>query len=146
MTQQYRYILLVGLYALFLFRVLIELVTRLFPDYFGSAQVYSSGLISYSWLLAAQLSILWWMTNVVRFNKDTSTYEQSWLIHWIRVFALAYFCFMAVRFAIAITGLSNSVFFSKPIPAFFHCVIAMFIYVQALPVCRQLARGEIHEF
>jgi len=123
-------VLLWSLFALFLFRVLAQLIQYVTPvgslPPFGRWQ--GSGL-SYPVLLGSQLVILavmgWGAVGIGRGGVRVRRATGAWLL----ALGSLYFLSMGVRLILGLTLLANSAWFAKTLPAFFHMVLATFILV-----------------
>ena len=121
------YTALVVLAGLFAFRVLAELMGRLAAsNWTASYSAWSSGTVDYRILLASQALVLFGMMYGVC-RVDCLDWRRGYLLA-IRIFASIYFAFMLFRFVVAVAGASTLYWFQFPLPAFFHLVIAAYLY------------------
>lgn len=124
-------VLLWSLFALFLFRVLAQLVQYVTPvDFLPPFERWQGSGLSYPLLLGSQiviLAVMGWGAAVsigrgmVRVRRATGA--------WLLVLGSLYFVSMAARLVLGFTLLTDSAWFAKTLPAFFHLVLAAFILV-----------------
>ena len=128
-ATRYRHLMII-FGALFSMRVLAQLAS-LFIEWasFPAFDRWYSGALSYPLLLLAQLTILFFMLVVVanpcRFRLTPA------LVRLIQRVAVVYFTVMFLRLLIALGGLSAQAWLQLPLPAFFHLVLAGFLYCYA---------------
>ena len=127
--RAYAFMLLVPS-ILFLLRVIAQLVQLIWsipwlPDF----SVWHSGALPYELLLTAQIAILFAMAifltrlflGKVRYNPQ--------LGHLIKRVAMIYFSLMLFRLIAGLTFLAHLHWFSSHLPAFFHLVLASFLFL-----------------
>ncbi len=122
--------LLWALAALFALRVAAQpLQARLALPLLPPASAWSSGMLPYALLLPVQLAILaaavW---TAARFSRARVAPRRA-LGAWLLALGAAYFGAMAARLALGLTVLAAHPWFGKPVPAFFHLVLAGFVLV-----------------
>jgi len=87
-----------------------------------------SGAISYHFLVIWQLTIIIlmvWFT--FRFSKGLVKPRRS-LGTVLQTIGIIYFGIMFVRLVISLFGLSDHIWFNRPIPSFFHLVLASYLF------------------
>ena len=113
--------------GLFLLRVVAEFVERLFADTWApNFTAWSSGTIDYRLLLASQVIVFSAMAVGV-LKVATLKWPRGYSLS-IRLFAQIYFVIMLIRLIVAVSGASDLYWFQLPLPAFFHLVIAAYLY------------------
>lgn len=121
---------LLGFTGLFAFRVAAQFVesvspSTLMPDF----DRWSSGAIGYQLLLPLQLVILAAMIAGICLLPRLRLKQA--LLEALKYFAILYFAIMLVRLVIALTGISSLPWFQLPLPAFFHLVLASYLFCGA---------------
>lgn len=121
---------LLGLTGLFAFRVAAQFLesvapSPLIPDF----DRWSSGAIDYPLLLSAQLVILAVMISGIALLPRLRLKQA--LLGALEYFAIVYFAVMLVRLVIALAGISSLPWFQLPLPAFFHLVLASYLFCVA---------------
>jgi hypothetical protein len=119
-----------ALLALFAFRVAAEPLQAWHPLAFLPPHgAWSSGALPYPLLLALQLVILaaagW---SAWRLSRGEMVARRR-LGGWLTALGGFYCAGMAARLALGLTVLSAHPWFGKPVPAFFHLVLAGFVLV-----------------
>ena len=113
---------------LFAFRVVAQLASTVvdFPllPPFGTWQ---SGILPYPVLLAFQILILGFMAVAVRRTHGVAGTPNAWRHRLCLLLGSAYFTAMLFRLVAGQTFLADSSWFAKPLPTFFHLVLATFL-------------------
>ena len=132
LRQKTHALVLLGLLGLFIFRVtaqLIQLVnpTALLPHF----DRWASGALPYGVLLAFQAMLIAGVASIIHhwLRSDVAP-AKSWGIA-LYICGLFYFLVMALRLIIGIRFESAPQWFSYPIPALFHLVLASMVIVVA---------------
>ena len=121
---------LLVLLAAFLFRVLAQLTQR-FSDLpiLPPFSEWDTGYMPYPILVVVQLSVaVGLLVTLLRIRSGRMRPRYGVGVG-LLVFGSVYFLVMLGRFIIAITGLSEAVFFQLYVPAFFHLVLSSFVLV-----------------
>lgn len=122
--------ILVVLTFLFVFRVFAQLIqAELDLPFLPEFQSWDSGVLPYAVLVIAQGMIIGTMIAVawrVWTNRLSST---PWRQRLCLSFGMIYFSVMFIRLVVGLTVLDRVAWFSKPLPTFFHLVLASFILV-----------------
>ena len=114
--------------ALFCLRVSAQLLQVIFPvGWIPAFEDWHSGVLPYPVLLASQLCIIGLMSYALNKVRNRTVRPRVWKYRLCFVFGGAYFVFMAIRLIAGLTFLAENAWFSRPLPAFFHLVIASFI-------------------
>ena len=114
--------------ALFSVRVIAQLLQATYAvDWIPAFDAWHSGALPYPILLAAQVSIIGWMSFVLNKVRNQTIRPRRWKYRACLIFGGSYFAFMSFRWIAGMTFLAENAWFSRTIPAFFHLVIAGFI-------------------
>ena len=90
-------------------------------------EAWYSGALPYPWLLASQFILIVLMAMVAwRFSRGTVMARKGWG-QMLLGLGLVYFAVMLIRLVVGITGISDIVWFNRPIPSFFHLVLASYV-------------------
>ena len=118
--------------SLFAFRVIAQLAALLFkPKFLPSFESWHGGVLPYPLLLSTQILIFIWLAwTAWRFSQN-NIYPRRRLGMVIIVFASLYFLVMLLRFLLGSTILSDYRWFASYLPAFFHLVLASYLFLYA---------------
>jgi len=120
-------VLLASLTTLFAFRVAAQFVQYASPIRFlPPFEAWQGSRLSYPLLLTSQLLILAvmiWGTNTVSRRVRAARRIGVWLL----TLGSAYFGSMGARLVLGLTILAHVAWFAKPLPAFFHMVLASYL-------------------
>lgn len=118
---------LLGLTGLFALRVAAQYAESVSPStLIADFDRWSSGAIDYPLLLSAQLVILAVMFAGICLLPRLRLKQA--LLDALKYFATVYFAIMLVRLVIALSGISSRTWFQLPLPAFFHLVLASYLF------------------
>ncbi len=119
--------LCVGLFAL---RVIAQAVALVFPsDFLPTFESWHGGVLPYAVLLSTQLLILCWMVKTAKqFSLNTVQPRQRFGML-VTIFASLYFGIMLLRLILGLTILSEHRWFASYLPAFFHLVLAGYLFL-----------------
>ena len=92
-------------------------------------EAWYSGAISYKFLLLWQLFIMSAMGLFAYRISKNLVVPRYRLGVVLRAVGTLYFCIMFVRLLISLFGLSNDIWFSRPIPSFFHLILASYLFL-----------------
>ncbi|MEQ8288140.1 MAG: sterol desaturase family protein [Gammaproteobacteria bacterium] len=136
-SLQYCYIL-IFLFALFLFRVLAQLLQFFYPvSFLPPFAAWQSGALSYSWLLFFQVIICLFCVRVI-FQLRKRTLEISYKAGKIYLFLGGlYLVIMLYRLVAGFSFASNHPWYSAHLPIYFHLVLAAFLIVMGLYHCNR---------
>jgi len=131
-AQKYIAIGLWVLLALFSLRVLGQLLAYWFNSSFlPPFSAWYSGSLNYNFLLISQFIIIGLMIVLnFRFTKRVVV-SRPFFGQVIGVIGLIYFIVMFARLGISLFKLSDQVWFNRPIPSFFHLVLASYLMLVA---------------
>lgn len=117
-----------ALLMIFIFRVLAQLSLTMFDiPFLPPFEAWYSGVLSYRQLLASQVFIIMLMAFVaLRFSLGIVK-AKRWLGLSLLTLGSLYFSIMIVRLLIGIADISEIIWFNRPIPSFFHLVLATFV-------------------
>ncbi|WP_455217425.1 hypothetical protein [Kaarinaea lacus] len=117
-----------GLFLVFVFRVVAQGSLTIWElPFLPPFDAWYSGALSYPQLLFSQIVIMAIMAFIAfRFSQCKVVADRTRGIILLVAGAL-YFSLMFVRFFIGVFGLSELTWFSRPIPSFFHLVLASFV-------------------
>ena len=131
-------ILLLGLQALFLGRVLGQILVVLdAAPWLPSLEHWYSGLLPYPVLLPAQILLLMFMSLV---TYDACRRRGFWYVEkeatrkTLRVLAIVYFVAMILRYALTMAFVPELRWHGHAIPIAFHFVLAGYVLVLSLPL------------
>lgn len=116
--------------GLFILRVLGQLLAYQFEiPLLPSFDVWHSGAIGYQFLLGSQIIIIVMMiVFAYRFDKGLVIRHRK-VGDALQIIGILYFSIMFARLSIYLGGLSGHVWFNRPIPSFFHLVLACYIFL-----------------
>ncbi len=118
------------LFAMFVFRMLAQLVQSVYPvpilPPFGA---WHGAVMPYPLLFTIQLVITVILTIVLWRVRSDAIVASPWKYRVCLTLGGTYFSFMAFRLFAGLTFLSDNLWFSKSLPAFFHVVLATFIFL-----------------
>lgn len=118
--------------AIFIFRVVGQFLQLWFNvPLLPSFEQWYSGAIPYPYLLAIQFFIIFWMLRISLKIKNIVIKPNRKLGNFLEVIAWIYLIVMFVRFVISVTGMLEYTWFQRPIPSFFHMVLASYILLVA---------------
>lgn len=121
---------LVVLTFLFLFRVLAQLIqAEADLPYLPEFQSWDSGAVPYAVLVIAQCIIFGTMIALAWGVWTNRLSPNRWRHRLCLIFGTIYFSSMFIRLVAGLTALNHVAWFAKPLPAFFHLVLASFILV-----------------
>lgn len=119
-----------GLSVLFSLRVLAQFVQWVDPQAFlPPFEVWHGDVLSYPVLLAFQVFILLGMIRVIQLVNDRRIRPARWKALSCFVIGIPYLIAMAFRLIAGLTFLAAEPWFARPLPAFFHLVLASYILV-----------------
>lgn len=125
--------LLYVLLALFIFRVLIQLI-QFFGDlsFLPDFESWHSETIPYGWLLLSQgLIIAWVIAVILRIHRMQYRFNEKCALFLLWSGSL-YFLVMLARLILSITILTSHPWFGATLPALFHLVLASIVIVTGL--------------
>lgn len=116
--------------SLFAFRVVAQLVALLFkPKFLPTFESWHGGVLPYPLLLTAQSLIFVWLAwTAWRFSKN-NLHPRRTLGTIIIIFASLYFLVMLLRLLLGLTILNENRWFASYLPAFFHLVLASYLFL-----------------
>lgn len=118
------------LLGLFCVRVAAQLIAAVAPlPYVPSFDQWASGALPYPALVAAQISIIVAYAAVAHRIGNGSSRPSAAVGRWLLAAGAVYFATMAVRLLAGLTVSSGHWWFDKPLPSFFHLVLASFLIV-----------------
>ena len=113
------------LLALFALRVLAQLVQRLSPvAWLPPFEIWHGAVLAYWQLLAVQVALLVWLARIALRHTRGTVKPRAAVGRAMLVLGSCYAAAVVVRFAVGRFGLSDSEWFERPIPTFFHAVLA----------------------
>ncbi len=116
---------LIGLLALFSLRVIGQFIQVVSPvDYLPDLEYWQGSGTPYGVLLALQLSIMVVVVFIAYRIMHGLLMARKRLGKVLLILGSIYFIVMLLRLILGVTVLSDSPWFSKSIPAFFHLVLA----------------------
>ncbi len=128
---------------LFCLRVIGQLIQLLSPvAWLPPLSAWQGSKLPYSILLACQLVIIFLMFRVSGRHASGSVQRRPRLGKWLLFVGGVYFLTMAARLVIGLADLSGNVWFHRPIPAFFHLVLASFVLLLAAFHLNLINRGQ----
>jgi hypothetical protein len=115
--------------GLFAFRIIAQLAALLFkPTLLPAFESWHGGVLPYPLLLTSQtLIFIWLVWTAWQFSKS-SVYPLRRL-GMIIIFASLYFLVMLLRLLLGLTILSEHRWFASYLPAFFHLVLASYLFL-----------------
>lgn len=116
-----------GLFAL---RVIAQAISLIFPsEFLPTFESWHGGVLPYPVLLTTQLLILFWLVWTARKLYSNSIYPRRRLGMIVTIFASLYFTIMLLRLTLGLTILSDHRWFASYLPAFFHLVLASYLFL-----------------
>jgi len=113
--------------TLFAFRVAAQLVQYAGPaGFLPPFESWQGSGLSYPLLLGSQLVILAFMTWGIRAVSRRARASRR-VGRWLIALGSVYFGSMSARFVLGLTMLADVHWFAKPLPAFFHMVLAGYV-------------------
>ena len=118
--------------SLFAFRVVAQLVALLFkPSFLPTFESWHGGVLPYPLLLSTQILIFIWLAWTAQQFSHSKVYPRRRIGMVITIFASLYFLVMLFRLLLGLTILSEHRWFASYIPAFFHLVLASYLFLYA---------------
>lgn len=115
-------------FVIFSFRVVGQLSVYWFDiPVLPAFDAWYSGAISYGFLVIWQLIIMVAMAVVALRISKNLVVPRHRLGNVLQIIGVIYFGIMLIRLLISVFGLSDAIWFNRPIPAFFHLVLASFL-------------------
>jgi len=112
------------LFSLFVFRVIAQIVVALVDvPFLPPFDAWYSGAL----VLVFQLAIIIIMFVVILKIAKNKLRPHRKLGRWLLILGSIYFFVMLIRLTVFWFSLSDLVWFNRPIPAFFHLVLALFV-------------------
>lgn len=140
-------VLMSMLTALFVLRVCAQLLQALFPvDWIPEFEAWQGGVLPYPVLLASQFGIIGLMSLVLHRVRNGTIRARPWKYWACLVFGGVYFTVMAFRWLAGLTFLADQAWFAKPLPAFFHLVLASFILLLGVHIRRRKRNPKIFSY
>ncbi len=125
--SKYAYLALISFTCSFAIRVTAQLVESVFPNaLIPDFDRWYSGVASYQLLLPIQLLILSAMIACICLLPQLKLKKS--LLNTFKSLAILYFAIMFIRLVVALTGMSTLPWFQLPLPAFFHLVLASYLF------------------
>jgi hypothetical protein len=116
--------------GLFAFRVVAQLAALLFkPNFLPTFESWHGGVLPYSLLLATQVLIFIWLARTAWQFSRNSMYPRRRVGMVTIIFAGLYFLVMLLRLLLGLTILSEHRWFASYLPAFFHLVLASYLFL-----------------
>ena len=130
--------LLTGLFA---FRVVAQPAALAFDRLLPSFNSWDGGVLPYPVLLVTQLVILGWLARTAwRFSTGTVV-PRPRIGRAALAFGGVYFAVMFLRLLLGATALSHVRWFASPLPAFFHLVLATYLFVYGYRLVHTVSRN-----
>jgi len=115
-------------YALFIFRVIAQLIQKFYNIHFlPPFEAWYSGALSYSWLLVSQILIIAIMGWLIAGFVKNSIAPKPRLGAWLIGIGSIYFLVMLFRLIAGFTFAVGHYWLGAHIPAFFHIILASFV-------------------
>jgi uncharacterized protein len=116
--------------GLFAFRVVAQLAALLFkPSFLPTFESWHGGVLPYPLLLSTQVLIFIWLAwTALKFSLG-KVYPRHRLGTIIIILASLYFLVMLLRLLLGLTILSEHRWFASYLPAFFHLVLANYLFL-----------------
>jgi hypothetical protein len=116
--------------SLFAFRVVAQLVALLFkPNFLPTFESWHGGVLPYPLLLSTQILIFIWLARTAWLFSRSNVYPHRRLGVGIIILASLYFLVMLLRLLLGLTILSEHRWFASFLPAFFHLVLANYLFL-----------------
>ncbi len=116
--------------GIFTFRVAAQLAALLFkPSFLPAFESWHGGVLPYPLLLGTQILIFIWLTWTAWQFSQSNVYPRRQLGMVIIIFASLYFLVMLLRLLLGLTILSEHRWFASYLPAFFHLVLASYLFL-----------------
>lgn len=120
------------LIALFCLRVTGQLIQAISPvSWLPPLTVWQGSALPYEALLAIQVAIIFAMLRIVTRHAAGAVQRRPRLGNWLLFAGAVYFLGMAARLIIGLADWSEYPWFHRPIPAFFHLVLASYVLLLA---------------
>lgn len=130
--QQTYVVALCMLSFLFLSRIIGQLIQYFYPvEWLPALESWQGSALPYGFLLTSQLMILAVMLRVTFQHASGRARRNPKKGRWLLIFGTVYFVSMTGRLAMGMANLSAHLWFHKPIPTFFHLVLATFVLLIA---------------
>ncbi len=118
--------------GLFAFRVVSQLAALLFkPNFLPTFESWHGGVLPYPLLLITQVLIFTWLVWTAWQFSQSKVYPRRRLGMVIIILASLYFLVMLLRLLLGLTILSEHRWFASYLPAFFHLVLASYLFLYA---------------
>lgn len=116
--------------GLFAFRVIAQLAALLFkPNFLPAFESWHGGVLPYPLLLSTQILIFIWLAWTAWQFSCNSIYPRRRLGMVTMIFASLYFLMMLFRLLLGLTIMSEHRWFASYLPAFFHLVLASYLFL-----------------
>lgn len=116
--------------SLFAFRVIAQLAALLFkPNFLPAFESWHGGVLPYPLLLSTQILIFIWLVWTAWQFTQSSIYPRRRLGMVVVALASLYFLVMLIRLLLGLTILSEHRWFASYLPAFFHLVLASYLFL-----------------
>lgn len=120
------------LVLLFCMRVLGQLIQAVYQvPWLPPLAVWQGSTVPYGVLLTIQAAIIIAMLIITRRHAAGIVQRRPRLGSWLLLAGAIYFLGMAARLIIGLAGWSGDPWFYRPIPAFFHLVLASYVLLLA---------------
>ena len=118
--------------SLFFLRVIGQLIQYLNAvEWLPRLEVWQGSSLPYGFLLCIQLIILAVMIRITHQHASGRVQKNAVKGKWLLASGALYFFSMTARLVIGLANLSMHPWFHKPLPAFFHLVLATFVLLLA---------------
>jgi hypothetical protein len=116
--------------GLFAIRVIAQAISRVFPsEFLPNFESWHGGVLPYPTLLTTQLLILFWLVWTARKISLNCLHPRQRIGMIAMMFASLYFIIMLLRLILGLTILSDHRWFASYLPAFFHLVLAGYLFL-----------------
>lgn len=116
--------------GLFAFRVVAQLAALLFkPSFLPTFESWHGGVLPYPLLFSTQVLIFIWLAWTAWQFSLGKVYPRRQLGMAIIILASLYFLVMLLRLLLGLTILSEQRWFASYLPAFFHLVLACYLFL-----------------
>jgi hypothetical protein len=116
--------------CLFAFRVVAQLAALLFkPSFLPTFESWHGGVLPYPFLLSIQILIFIWLVRTARQFSLGKTHPLRRFGMVIIIFGSLYFLLMLLRLLLGLTIFSEHRWFASYLPAFFHLVLASYLFL-----------------